>query len=423
VRDGALDIWIIHTGEPLPIERPGMHAAALADLLAQRGHRILWWTTSFDHFSKQWTLPPGRRLPVGPNVEAFAINGLGYPSNTSFRRILDHRVVAHNWRRAARKEKRPHVMLAAMPPHDLAYQAIRFATEQRIPSIVNVRDPWPDALLDLVPRSVRPIARQMLWRDYRMLRCALLNSDSIVAVTDSLLEWALQQSKRPRSPNDQVIYTGARRRVPDQSSAVITSLNRQLTDAFVVTFVGTFGFYHAPTVAIEAARRLRNTNIQFVLAGAGELLGQLTQEAADLPNVHFPGWLSEPDTVALLQQSHVGICPATRSIQVLPNKAAVYFREGLPVVSAFDGDLRKLIDERKVGLNYRAGSVEEFAICIDRLRRDETLRREFSANARLLFREKFDAATNNERFADHIERVALLGAADSQRSASRVTSA
>jgi len=50
-----MNIWLMQTGEPLPI-RNGirkMRTAVLADKLLERGHKILWWASAFEHQQKK----------------------------------------------------------------------------------------------------------------------------------------------------------------------------------------------------------------------------------------------------------------------------------------------------------------------------------------------------------------------------------
>lgn len=401
-----MDVWLVHTGEPLPEGGRGMHAATLATALAARGHRVLWWVGAFDHFPKQWLFHEDKKFSISTGLTGYAVKGCGYPSNTSARRFVDHRIVACKWRKLAAAEPPPDAIVVAMPPHDLAFEAVRFAADRGIPTVLNVRDPWPDAIIDLAPPILRPFARRILWRDFGMLRAAVTRADSVVSVTGSLLDWADNHAGRPRQARDRVIYTGARRCPGTNPSHEMRTLLASLGDQFVVAFIGTFGFYHAPTIAVECARKLTDTNVHFVLGGAGEGLSELKRKAEGLPNLHFPGWLSEDDSAELLRFAKVGICTPTRSIAILPNKAATYLRAGLPIVSAFDGDLKRLIDERDVGFNYPVGNVEVFAECITRLACDETLRKRMSDNARGLYEELFDAEANIELFADHIESIA-----------------
>ncbi len=383
-----------------------MHALPLGRKLAGRGNRVLWWTTSFDHFSKQWTFRSDSEMVIGHNFTASTITGLGYGSNTSIRRIVDHRIVARRWKNLASVRSRPDLIVAAMPPHDLAFQAIRFASCRGIPSVLDLRDPWPDALLEVAPSWIRPAARLLLFNDYRMLRRSISQCDSLIGVTASLLEWGQRLGHRAPSSSDRVFYTGARPVAAETPAPAVAELIQKLSGAFVVVFVGSFGFFHSPFVAIDAAHQLSGTDIHFIIAGDGDSLVELRARAAGLHNVHFTGWLSATDAAAVMGWGSVGICPASHPGLILPNKAAAYFREGLPVVSSFDGDLRRLIDDRRVGLNCEPGDVEGFMSAILRLRRDETLRASMSANARRLYLERFDADANLDQLADHLELVA-----------------
>jgi len=383
-----------------------MHAAALADALADRGHRVLWWVSAFDHFQKRWIFDEDRRFPIRRNVTGYAIHGCGYSSNTSLRRFVDHRIIARKWRRLASSEQLPNAIVVAMPPHDLAFEAVRFAADRDIPSILNVRDPWPDAIIDLTPRAVKPLVRRALRSDFKMLREAVTRSDSVVSVSDSLLGWATSHGERSNRKRDRVIYTGAPPCEPSKPSPEIERLLGKISGKFVVAFIGTFGFYHSPLIAVRAARRLADSGIEFVLAGSGQGLASLRREAAALPNVHFPGWLDDRDSAALLKNASVGIAPATRRISILPNKAAAYLRAGLPIVSAFEGDLMRLIEERNVGFNYQVGNLNAFTDAIATLASEPALRREMSERALTLYRELFNADANIERFASHVEITA-----------------
>jgi glycosyltransferase involved in cell wall biosynthesis len=248
-----------------------------------------------------------------------------------------------------------------------------------------------------------------------MLRESVKRTDSVVAVTHSILEWGQARATRRQNADDRVIYTGARRLADGSPSPEIQSLLNSLTDKFVVAFVGTFGFYHLPTLAIDAARRLAQGNVHFVLAGSGDGGASLRAQAKGLSNVHFPGWLSDADSAELLRHAKVGICSATRPLAILPNKAAAYFRAALPVISSFDGDLRQLIDDRKVGFNHRPGDADAFTRAIASLASDNALRKEMSENSLGVYRDFFDAEANLELFASHVEMIATCRRAASSR--------
>ncbi|MCD4712908.1 MAG: hypothetical protein K8R73_06455, partial [Clostridiales bacterium] len=49
-----MNIWLIQTGERLPIQIcvRKMRTAILTNKLLERGHNILWWASAFEHQQK-----------------------------------------------------------------------------------------------------------------------------------------------------------------------------------------------------------------------------------------------------------------------------------------------------------------------------------------------------------------------------------
>src|SRR5262249_61124298 len=78
---GAMKIWLITVGEPLPIEsgQPRLlRTGILADLLARRGHQVTWWTSAFDHFRKRFHSPGNRAIEVRTGLSLRLLDGCGY---------------------------------------------------------------------------------------------------------------------------------------------------------------------------------------------------------------------------------------------------------------------------------------------------------------------------------------------------------
>src|SRR4026208_1850395 len=135
-----MNIWLIQTGEPLPLNdsEKKMRTALLADHLIGRGHSITWWTSSFDHFKKQWIYTEDTELQKSDRMKFIFLKGTGYKNNFSFRRFRDHRMVARKFFKTAVKKNKPDLIVASLPPHDLAYQAMRYAKENNVPYVVDV---------------------------------------------------------------------------------------------------------------------------------------------------------------------------------------------------------------------------------------------------------------------------------------------
>jgi len=89
------------------------------------------------------------------------------------------------------------------------------------------------------------------------------------------------------------------------------------------------------------------------------------------------------------------------------NKSYAYFSAGLPVISAFQGDLKALIEKYKIGFYYAPNNAEELAMHIKKLYEDKVLYQDMSKNATNVFNKFFDANVIYEEFANHIEQMAV----------------
>lgn len=405
-----LKIWLVTMGEILPHDKNGrrMRTAMLADRLAGRGHDVVWWTSAFDHFRKDWLFEMDAEVPVNNRLILFALKGTGYRKNISIARIIDHRVIARKFRKRSREAATPDVIVVSMPPHNLAFEAVMFANENNIPVLVDVRDQWPDIFLDAVPGFLRGAARLALYKDFRMIEDTMRRANGLLAPTETFLQWGLGYARRERDWKDRVFHIGCMRHGGTPCAGRLADPFERMKDKFIVFFVGAIsGAYHNPMIMIDAARQLSShKDIHFVIAGNGELFGSLKEASRDLDNVTLTGWLDQDEIAFILERSKVGVCPSTKPVDLPTNKTYSYLSKGLPVVSSFDGDLKRLIEKRGIGFHYQPGDIEAFAGFIKRLYEDPNLYAEMSLNASRTFDALFDAEKIYDEYARHIEKVA-----------------
>jgi glycosyltransferase involved in cell wall biosynthesis len=100
------------------------------------------------------------------------------------------------------------------------------------------------------------------------------------------------------------------------------------------------------------------------------------------------------------------VCTTNQTAYFFPNKAFAYFSAGLPVVSAFQGDLRELIQKHRIGFYYPPEDMDSLASCIERLYEDPHLYKNMSKNAQKAFNDMFDANRIYDEYAKHVESVA-----------------
>lgn len=410
-------VWLLQIGEPTPsLGSGGKHhrTRMLASALVGRGHQVLWWTSTFDHYAKRHVANAGEAQEIELGLTVRFLPAFAYERNLSLRRYVSHIRTARAFRRAAWREPVPDIVVASMPDYHLAAEAVRYAGARRIPVVVDVRDEWPDVFLDIVPRWTRPFAAAALAPDRAKLRRLLREADGLTSVMDTMLSWALEKAGRTRRPADRVFYLGAEP-MPSSDASRASPQTRRVLDAvvgrFVVAFVGMFGNLTSPAVIVEAARRLTgdreaSQRVGFVLAGGGPEFESVTSAAAGLDNVFFPGWAEGGDLFAILQAASVGVVAYPRGLMAFPNKAFTYLAAGIPILASSEGDLKTLMQDRGFGLPFMGEDAKELAERIKFLLQHPEEVARMALAARRFFAEEGEAGKIYARFASYLEKSA-----------------
>jgi glycosyltransferase involved in cell wall biosynthesis len=417
-------IWLVTTGEPLPTDGPDerlLRTGILAGLMANSGHQVTWWTSAFDHARKRHRCTSNEPMQVKENYDIRLLPSLGYSGNVSLRRVLDHRGVAKQFSRLASQESLPDLILCSWPTIELCYQATRFGAQHGVPVVLDIRDMWPEAIVDIIPSPLRPAARLALRRSYRLGRQAASQATTVIGITEQITDWGVKFAGRPRSDLDRAFPMGYR--VSSFSDESLTDAARSWRDLgqgldgsqFVACFFGTIGRHFEFETIKEAAAKLNETgrDITFVLCGDGPHLPQWKRSAANCPNVIFPGWVDAARIHALMQISSVGLAPYYSSWDFqmsIPNKPIEYMSAGLPVISSLQGVLADLLRENECGLTYQNGDSDDLVRLLSDCYDHASYRHRLTENSRRIFRQRFTAETVYTEMQNY-----LVGVADRSR--------
>jgi glycosyltransferase involved in cell wall biosynthesis len=414
VAEGTRSVWLITVGEPLPFggsKARLWRTGILANTLAGRGHRVTWWTSSVDHFSKTFFVESALEHRTDLGVTLQFLHGCMYAKNISFSRLRNHRQIAAQFRELAERRAPPDVVVCSYPTIELSAEAASYGMRHSIPVLLDIRDLWPDELAARLPKALGPLAAMLLRGMYRQAEYALRHATGLTAISDRYLEWGLRHARRDRGPDDAVFTHG-------YPAPATSAPSRDALDKFsklgidpskkIFWFVGTFvGSIDLATV-IEAAALLRDRpDVQFVFAGSGERDLEWRERARGLPNIVFTGWCSADEIAALASIAWAGLGAYKRgALMSLTNKIFEYMAYGLPILLSLGGEAREIVEQTGCGLHYEAGSAEALALAVRRLSAGDGLRDQMAVAARVSFAERYDAAAVYDRMAAHIERVA-----------------
>ena len=407
--------WIVQTGEPLPTDGPdvrGMRAMNLAKALVERGHRVTIWSTDFYHQEKRHRFGRDSVIDVSEALQVRLIHSCGYRRNIGISRFVDHAQLGLRFGRLAGKAPLPDIAVVGFPPIEIAAAAVGFCRRHGVPSVLDVKDLWPDLFEDPAPAPARPAIRTLLAPLHHLAVRAIRNSDAVCAPSLGFMNWARAKAGISPRPDDFVApLTSPRYLIGEaelcEAGTWWDSMGVPADGRPRAAFVGSMSRSFDFDTMLSSARSPAGARWQWVVCGEGEELARCKLQVNGLPNVVFPGWIDRPKIQALLSRSTVGLAPY-RSIPNFElnicNKVYDYLQSGLPVVSPLQGDVKELLDRERVGCSHLPGDPESLLAAMDALEAPEA-RSAAAGAAERLYAGRFEAKGVYDGFVDHLEAM------------------
>ena len=372
--------------------------------------------------------PRALRYRVNERLKLWCLASRPYHHNVSIARILSNRDIAREFRDRAPLEPPPDVVFAAYPIPELAGAGLAYARAHAIPSVIDIRDLWPDIWATLLPPVLRPLANFALYPFYRQSRYLLRHYTSICGITEPMVDWGVDRAGRARGPWDRAFPLG----YPEQSYPPLAldearrTWSERLGDLpaprLSLCYFGAMGPRSGIDVVIKAMRLLPETDrnqIRVVLCGSGDTLDSFRRLAYGMPEIVFPGWVTGPQIQALASSSDFGLLPYRNDADYarsIPNKAIEYMAHGLPVLASLKGPVLDLISSEKCGLIYRESDPVDLARTIGDLLERPAQLTALKDNAARVFVERFRAANVYGKMADMLVDLATEGSRQRARS-------
>lgn len=354
---GSLSFWILnhYAGNPeLGMEYRHYH---LARELAGRGHRPVIVGASFHHLHGHspevdgaLTFRPHDGIPfVWVRTPRYEGNGLRRLINVlsySFQLFRRHSEIR-------RRHGEPDVVLASSPHPFVVLNMVRLAGRYRVPVLFEVRDLWPEMLVELGSLGrFHPLTILFRWLEELGYRRA----DRVVSLWRHADRYMLRHGLDPERyiflPNG--IPMDARDSRPERDHPLVSAMEeRKRRGKFVVAYAGSHGLANPLDTVVEACdlmRRRGRHDVEFVLVGEGPRKREIVRRARslDLDNVHFHDYVPKPVVMGLyevIDAAYVGLrdLPLFR-YGPTPNKLMDYFLAARPIIFGIRSDYDPVSD-------------------------------------------------------------------------------
>jgi glycosyltransferase involved in cell wall biosynthesis len=233
--------------------------------LLRRGHTVTMFTNSFCHFTRHERLTPGEkwRVELIDGVRVVWLKSIRYEGNGIGRGL---NMLQNAWgvlRSARLLQDKPDVVLGPSVPLFAGWAAERLATRFRVPFIFEVRDVWPDALVDIGGLTrANPIYTVFRIVEKRLYKKAARISSTVPHLGDHV-------AKSGSDPNKIVVMPNG---IDLSAFDEVGPYNGGSSEHVLVMYVGGFGLDHDVPTIIEAAKILQDSGdcrFRFVLIGGG----------------------------------------------------------------------------------------------------------------------------------------------------------
>jgi len=393
----------------------GTRSYEFARRLVARGHRVTMLKSGRFAVDGLDT-PPGQQyteidvegIRVVPIAAGFANSHKG-TGMSGYRRVREFQSFARLATAVGKKLGRPDVVYATSTPLMIGYAGRDLARHFGVPFVFEVRDVWPQALINTGTLR-NPL---VIWWLRRMERRIYAAADHIVALSPGMKAGVMAAGVPDAKVT--VITNGSDADLfrPDlDGSAARARLG--LGQRFAAIYFGAMGRANGLDYVIDAARILHERgreDIVLVLHGSGGMKEALQARARQLAltNVVFSD--SVPDKAAVAEL--VAGCDACLTIYAAtdieqswsPNKMFDALAAGKPVLINVPGWLRETVEQNGCGRYTDPKRPEALADALEHLAADRQTCAALGRQARALFEREFSREILTQRLEAVLTRV------------------
>ncbi len=330
---------------------------------------VLYLTSDFHHINKQqyvFDVKGCKQVHVMPYYKNISISRLFSHGEFSFKAYF------------FMKQHRPDIVYSEIPNNSLAMSTAWYKKKYGCELIFDIFDMWPEALPVKTGNPVIKFALS-IWGAFRNRN--LKHADKIYTECDYYQEilakegYTMPMETKHLRQEDADLEIKTVWRDDQIHICYVGSINNIIDASFMIDFLDKLN---------------QKRNVYFHLIGQGESKERIKNELEKrcVKVIDYGSIYDKQELQDIFNQCSFAINFLVPDVAIgITMKSVTYFRGGMPILNTVDGDTKKMVEKRNVGVNIHRESMEE---AIDNILKmnDEKIT-DMKQNARKVFEEFF----------------------------------
>lgn len=407
-----MNIWLINHYAVPPKYYPLARQTCFARELMAMGHEVTIFAASTVHNSDQNLITDGStwREEVVDGVHYVYIKCVDYQDN-GLKRVYNMCEFAWKLPGVCKMFPKPDAIVAtSMPPTSCAV-GVYLAKKYGCKAVAEIADLWPESIVAYgVAGKNNPAVIILRWLEKWIYKKA----DAVIFTMENAYAYIREQGWEKQIPESKVFYVNNGVDLPvfesNREKYRVEDDDLDNDGLFKVVYTGSIRKVNNLGLLLDAAKKVKNPKVRFLIWGDGDELPVLRQRVIDekIENVIFKGRVNKSYVPGIVSRADLNIAHNTPSplfrYGISFNKLFDYLAAGKPILSDFPCGHNPAV-ARGASMEVREPTAENIAVAIEMfVSMDEFEYRRYSENA-LAAAEEYSFGALTKKLLSIIENI------------------